>query len=161
MQRILIVGLIGAALWFGYVFVASSLQSDEDRVRIVLEDIVDAFNARKPKRILEHLDASWREESSRLDREKLRTLLRAMALRSGALAGANPKGRRAFLESGIEVDVDGETAIAVFEAGVRARAGRDARELWRAAFTCEFKRIDGDWLMVRSRHETISGRRPF
>jgi hypothetical protein len=167
MAKRLIIGFaVLIAIWIAYFSLAERLRSDEDRVRGALREISSAFNEQEVGRVKDHLHPDWRDETLKVDRERLGMMMRAAFMRRGPLSGSGLNRRVELQGPGggfdeIEVTIDGDRAEATFDAVFLERDGASYAEKWRGAFTCELRRVDGDWLLFRSRHETVSGRRPF
>ncbi|MEZ6195523.1 MAG: nuclear transport factor 2 family protein [Planctomycetota bacterium] len=155
--------LIGAGLVFVLVVAVRQtlklLASEESRVRAAVERVIDAFNDRDGGDVLEGLTTDFRETTLGFGRDDIRRALAVAFLRGGTPLARGDQ--RAAVRGDIAVRVDGEAATAEFVIAVESRSGGEWTETWRAAFVIELEKRDDRWLLHRSSHESLSGRRPF
>lgn len=155
---ILLVLLAGIAYGFG-VF-----DSDETRIRNLFGGLVGSFNDTHLSGCLEGFAEDYRDatESTVVDRDRLK-----MALRVTFLRMVDPK-TKAFLlrlrlpDEAMSIDIadpaDKATVVCTLYLE-RSRAGGWQSE-WQVRVTAQLKKVEGEWHIHESKHETTAGARP-
>ncbi len=159
MKRLLLIGaLIFVAFLAGRALYVS-MASDETRIGWLFADEAAAFNSASAFSTLDHFALDYHDDTDGWDLPTLR----------GAVIWAFQNRRDAqhrFLlrvelpEQAGTVAVDGDTATAEFPVRLHEGRGSDERLGWELRVTAGLRRIDGEWRVVRSTHETVSGQRP-
>ena len=153
-----ILGLVLAlgALYLVGAWLVDTFTSDETKIRRIVADMEEAYNAGKPGSCVGPLAKDWRHEGYELDRELL----------LGALFQASRERDRetkqllscvAVDEDAAEVTLDGERATLACEA-VFSRLRHGAwEETWRIHAEAELADGDDGWRIVKSRHQDLRG----
>lgn len=116
---------------------------DEEAIRGTLQAMAEAAQARRGKGVLDHISEDFIGNEGAYDREGLARLIRAQFL-AGQAIGVHP-GR-------IEVELDGDRAIARFPLRVDDASGRwlpDRRA--DLDLTTGWRRQGGDWVCYHAR----------
>lgn len=149
--------LVGAAV----VKVVDLMTSDETKIWHVIDDVARAFGTRDRGDLVRHFAPSWRDETTGVERADLdRGLMWLFQDQSRVHEGlftlrADPDA------NAYTVDVDGDRASARTEVAIEQRETGGWEEVWRIALELELERRDGRWMIASTRHETLSGARPF
>lgn len=151
MSRILKIALVVAAVALGAWLAVRALASDETVVRWRLEGLVESFNDRSVLSFASGFSPDYRDDTAGVDRSMLQRML--------LVVGRQRPGYRAELDPGRLVVTVGEPPdTARAEGAVRLLDG--GQLLWEVALRAELQRVRGDWLVTRTEHETLQGRRP-
>ena len=142
-----LVALVVYAIW-------SASVSDETRVRWLLQDAVQDFNATS-KSCMTPLADDWRDTTVReLDRATLSRAITALFFRF-----VDAKSKAFTLHLTLPEDtlqIDTEAGTATFELHLDEAGGA----LWHVRVDAQLEQVDGAWRVRRSSHETLQGRRP-
>jgi len=151
MRRLPLLALIVVGLVVGGVALASALTSDEERIRERLADLVTDFNERSALSLSGGYTADFVDETTGADRSLLRQLVLVLDQRRSSY-------RTELVPDALVIEVEdgADTAAAVFD----ARLLDGDRSVWEVKIHAELRREGGAWLIARSRHETLAGRRP-
>lgn len=155
-----VVGAVGLVLaaWFGARAVLAAMQSDEDLVRELLQQEREAFDAGSTTTTMHRFAADYRDASGITVTQLHSAVLWAMQNRRG------PDGTfRYSVQFDAEllpVEVDCDTATASFDLALVDET-TPSTPTWTVRVDAEFARREGRWWLVRSRHATVSGRRPW
>lgn len=142
-----------AVLFFAGRWLVHALASDETRIRWVVEDMVDGFNAQRNDRVLAGLAKEFRDETSGATRDDVR-----QALAYAFFNEVDPKTNRFRLKARMAdappvVQVqEGEPPTAKAAVAVDIALLREDREerWWDARVEGELLKRDGEWLWVRT-----------
>jgi hypothetical protein len=159
MKRLLLLLVLGIAVFAGGRALYRSLASDETRIGWLLQDEVDAFNGASVLNLMPHFAADYRDDTAGVD---------AQMLRGGvAWAWQNQRGANGQFAWHLElpehagtVTIDGDAATAVFPLELFDGAGDAAQMVWSLRVDAKLLRKDGEWWIARSTHQTIAGRAP-
>lgn len=138
------------------------LVSDETRIRWLLEDAASSFNQAHLRSCLEAFHLDYRDTTTGLERARLGHVLRLLFLRD-----LDPK-TKAFLfrvrlpteDLAIQVDDNGEQAEARFQLDLEKKRQEAWQSQWQVWVTAKLQKVDGEWRIHRSSHETAAGRPP-
>ena len=162
MKRLLSIALVACALWLAMGFVRDALRSDEERIRVLLEYEVAAFNSANAFSTLTRFADDYRDTSGGFDRDMLRSALRYAFLTRRDAHGAF-RHRCELGWDGLSIDVDdgGGSAEARFVLTLFATRDDDSPVDWEVDVTANLGWRDGGWLVVSSKHTTTRGKRPW
>lgn len=158
LQTVALVGLFFAGRWLYLVFA-----SDETQIRWVIERMTEGFNDTRANPCLDALAPSFVDTTSGADRELVHRALVQLFFT------AKDETTKKFLYS-VEMPED-EMKIQVAEsdpptATIDALARffevhGEARSLaWEIRVHGELAECEDDWQLVRTQHDTVSGKRP-
>lgn len=158
---LLLLGTVALAIaaYAGYRMSAS----DETRIRWLLEDAASSFNNTHLSGCLEAFDKDYKDTTmSRVDRAVLANVLRYLFLKR-----VDPK-TKAFLyrvrlpeeDLAIQVGEQGQQAEASFALDLEERHEDQWQSAWQLEVTAQLHKVEGDWLILRSSHETVMGKPP-
>jgi hypothetical protein len=158
---LLLLGIVAVAIaaYAGYRMSAS----DETRIRWLLEDAASSFNHTSLSGCLEAFDKDYKDTTMRrVDRAVLASVLRYLFLKR-----IDPK-TKAFLwrvrlpeeDLAIQVGEQGQQAEARFALDLEERHQGQWQSAWQLKVTVQLHKVEGDWLIRRSSHETVMGRPP-
>jgi len=159
---LLLLGIVavGIAAYAGYRMLAS----DETRIRWLLDDAASSFNNTHLAGCLEgfHLDYHDTTTTPKLDRALLSAGLRVLFLRH-----VHPKTKKFQLrvrvpaeDLTIQIDDGGEQAEARFTVDMEQQRQGAWQSEWQLRVTAQMHKVDGDWRIQRSSHETTAGKPP-
>ena len=162
MRRVFALLLAAIALWFAAGFVRDALRTDEERIRVLLEDEVEAFNAANAFSTLTGFADDYRDTSGGFDRDMLRSALRYAFLTRRDAHGAF-RHRCDLGWDGLSIDVDdgAGSAQARFVLTLFATRDEDSPVDWEVDVDAKLSWRDGRWLVVSSKHTTTRGKRPW
>jgi len=144
------------ALYAGVAFLVEVLTPEETKIRRLLGDMEEAYNAGRPGSCVEPVAKDWHHEGHEIDRELLFGALVQTALDRDRET-KELRTRVELDEDAAEVAVDGERATAACDATFfRLRAGQWS-ESWRVHLEAELEDRDDGWEIVRSRHRDLAG----
>jgi hypothetical protein len=144
------------ALYLGSGLVIRFFASDETRIRWLVAQMEEAYNAGRPGSCVGPLAKDWRHEGSSIDREQLLGGL-FQAARERDKETRQLRSKVEVDEDAVQVSVDGERATLATEALFwRLRAG-SWEESWRLRIEAELEDGDEGWEIVRSRHQDLAG----
>ncbi len=156
----LIVIGIGAAWFLGYL-VHRALLSEEARIRELMDDMAEGFNAGSPSAAMQGLDASFHEETSGATRAEIHQFLVWLYFNE-----RDPKTKdfrfRVELED-IEVLLGPEKQ----KADLKLRAvflelrAKEFKPVCEIDLEADLEKKDSGWRVLASRHTLVSGKRPF
>jgi hypothetical protein len=155
-RKILLLALALGALWVVGAWLVELLTSDETKIRRLVADMEEAYNAGSPGSCVGPLARDWRHEGYEVDRELLLGGL-FQAARERDRETKQLRTRVEVDEDAMEVTVEGEHAALACDAVFsRLRAGQ-WNETWRAHLEAELADGDDGWKIVRSRHRDLRG----
>jgi len=134
--------------------------SDETRIRMLLDDCVDDFNARRVLSLMDGFTLDYEDSTSGTDRNRLQGALLYLFQRR-----IDKKTRRFRYQIVMPED---SVRIEVAEGEPRARADLglelvedDRRVSWKLDVHAELIESDGVWRIRKSSYETVAGERPI
>ena len=141
---------VGVALWLLLG------PSPEEQVRRHLRAMAKDFNAGRTGPCSRGLSEDYLETTTGVSREEIRGYLASLRLQDGK----ENFRYRVTLPEEIDVTIDPQDAtkattdfIAIFD----ERSKEEWRTRWRVEIRAEIVKIDGDWRVRRSSHETLKG----
>jgi hypothetical protein len=154
------VTLASLAVYSGFRMLAS----DETKIRWLLEDATESFNGTSVSGCVAGFHMDYKDKTDRLiDRGTLSQALLYMFMhkRDGKSDRFLYRVDLPAESLTILIEEDGE-AVATFDLHLELQEQDDGerREAWRIGATAWLRETDGDWLIHRSSHRTISGRQP-
>jgi len=161
-RRALLGALALLALWFVWGTIRDALRTDDERIVLLLQAEVDAFNEASLVSSLRSFSDDYRDDSGGFDRSMLlRALLYAYQNRRDT--DGQFRHRCAIDFDALELDVasDDGKAEARFPLTLYATRDIDAAVDWMVDVTATLEARDGTWRFVRSRHQTKRGKRPW
>jgi hypothetical protein len=164
MRGLLVAVLFLVGVPYGVSKLYRELATDSTKVRWVVTEFVDAFNAGDIDGAMACFASGYRDESDEenpIDRSAIHRALLA------AVQNTDPQSKqpRFELKTGdeliriVELDPEGGTAQISLEVSVRERTAGN-RLIWKVKGVVDMRRNDGDWTIVRSTHQTVVGARP-
>ena len=162
MKRILLVALAIGTLWFAARAAADALRSDEERIRLVFEAEVAAFNDAAVFSTLANFADDFRDTSGGFDRALLLSALRYAFLNRRDAEGAF-RHRCQIAWDGVvtEIHEDAGLAEARFTLALFSGRNEDSPVEWEVDVIAKLQWRDGRWLITESKHTTNRGRRPW
>lgn len=155
-KRILFALIALVVLFLGARSLLRFFSSDETKIRRLVAQMEEAYNAGKPGSCVGPLSKDWRHEGYELDRELLLGAL-FQAARERDKETRQLRTRVEVDEQAVVVTVDGEHATLATEATFfRLRAGA-WEESWRMRIEAELSDGDDGWEIVKSRHQDERG----
>ena len=155
-RKILALLLALGALYLGVNFLVELFTSDETKIRHLLGDMEEAYNAGKPRSCIEPVAKDWHHEGYEIDRELLFGAL-AQTFLDRDRETKQLRTRVEVDEGAAEVAVDGERAAVACEATFfRLRAGQWS-ESWHVRLEADLEDRDDGWEIVKSRHRDERG----
>jgi hypothetical protein len=159
---LLLLGIVAVAIagYAGY----GMLASDETRIRGLLDDAASSFNHTRLGGCLEAFDHDYQDPTTTptLDRAMLTNVLRYLFLRR-----VDPKTKTFQLrvripteDIAIQVGEGGEQAEARFTLDLEQQRQGAWQSEWQLRVTAQMHKVDGDWRIQRSSHETAAGKPP-
>lgn len=143
-------------LYLGSGLVIRWFASDETRIRWIVADMEEAYNAGDPSGCVESIARSWKHEGNELDRQMLfGALLRIAQERERETRAL--RSRVEVDEEAAEIVVADERATLTLDATFQRRRGEEWKPAWHVRIVAEL--VDGDdgWEIVASRHEDLEG----
>ncbi len=140
-----------------------ALASDESRIRSRMESMAVAFNDRNLGNFVRAFDTSYRDETERrLDRPMLDRALRYLFL----TRTERSKGfalRLKIMDDSLEIQIEeeGEQANVTFEGMLEERTRDEWKLRWHVEVDARMHKVEGEWLILSTRHSTLEGRRPL
>jgi hypothetical protein len=156
LRRVLGALLVLAVLVLGTRGLVRFLAPAEAKIRRLVEQMEDAYNAGKPGTCVGPLARDWRHEGHSIDRQMLLGGL-FQAARERDPETRELRSRVAVDDGTLSVTVDGERAELSAEATFSRLSAGEWREAWRARFEAELEHGDDGWKIVRSRHADVAG----
>lgn len=155
MRRAIAAGALALVVVWLAPEVWRALRSHQARLRDMVAEAAAAFDAKSMRGCLRAFHSEYRDETARVDRDTLQRALAFVFLRR--------RLRVRVPEEHLEVELDraGESAHLTFRAILLRKAGASWREVWEVRVEATARREGGRWKFWRSRHETVSGRRPW
>ena len=157
---ILLLGIVAIAIaaYAGYRMSAS----DETRIRWLLGDAADSFNHTRLSGCIGAFDKDYQDTTTRIDRANLASVLRYLFLKR-----VDPK-TKAFLHRvlmpeesmSIEIADAGQEAEVKFDLDLQQQQGETWQSTWQLRVTAQLHKVDGDWRIRQSSHETAMGKPP-
>jgi len=161
-KRLVIIAACALA-GFGIYRLAMLFVPEETRIRQLMETMVEAFNDRDAGDCAAGLADDFREETVKLGKPEVHALLVHLFFaqrdsRTGEVPyriEVPPESLRVTLGPG-----GGEAKVELIARFLEDR-GKGARPVWEAAISADIVKVDGEWRVKRSSHESASGKRPF
>lgn len=159
MNRFLLAALAAFAAFFGARAIVRALASDETKIRWVLEDMADGFNATRMSRVLGGLANDFLDETSGADRELVHAGLARLFFEE-----KDPETKR-FLyrveipKQDVSIERDGETANVDLAATFFEVHGATEKLVWKARIHAAFAKTKDGWKIRRSENQTVEGGR--
>jgi hypothetical protein len=161
-RRLLVFSLALGALWFAARAVADSLRTDEERIRLLLQDEVEAFNGASMLSTLDCFADDYRDTSGGFDRAMLRSaLLWAFHNRRDSEGRFRHRCDLGWDALAIDVDEAGDAAEARFPLTLFSTRTPDSGVEWDVDVVAKLRWTDGRWLVASSTHKTTRGKRPW
>lgn len=162
MKRILSFLVPAAFVAILVVVAIKALAGDESRIRSQIEAFTVAFNDQNLGNCLDVIDPGYRDESvTEVDRKMLTTVLRYVFMKQMRSDGKAVAMRIRVPEQSLHIEIDeGEKAHVDFEGILENRKGEEWRLQWHVQVESTMRKVDGDWLIYRTRHSTLEGKRP-
>ena len=160
MKRVLLaVALLIVAVVAGRaIYIASA--SDETRIRWVLQEEAEDFNNAAVLGILSGFASDYRDLTTGLDRPSLRGALVFVYQNRRDPREGRFLYRVELPEDALQIDVDGDRAVATFPLRLYEGLDEAATLTWEVEITADLELRQGEWVIVQSRHETLQGERP-
>ncbi len=157
MAKKLVLSLLALlALYLGIGPLRRLFASDETKIRWLVEQMEEAYNAGRPGSCVGPLAKGWRHEGYEIDRELLLGAL-FQAARERDRETRQLLSRVVVDEDALVIRVDGARATLEVPATFsRLRAGQ-WQESWRISVTAELEHGDEGWEIARSRHADLAG----
>jgi hypothetical protein len=156
LKKILLPLVALIALYLGAGLVIRFFASDETKIRWLVAQMEEAYNAGRPGSCVGPLAKDWRHEGYSIDREQLLGGL-FQAARERDRETRELRTRVEVDEEAVEVTLDGSRATLATEARFfRLRAGA-WEPSWHLRVTAELEDGDDGWEIVKSRHEDLAG----
>ena len=158
LRRLLLIAAVLVAVYFGVGAILRAFASDETKIRRLFADEAAAFNDCAALSVLSHFAPTWRDETSGVTWQTLRSgLLWVFQNRRDPPS----KRFRYRLEVGeYDVEVQGEQASATVPLVLHEGLDAGEKVIWELSVTAELGKHDGEWRVDRSRHETVRGAAP-
>jgi hypothetical protein len=148
-----------------------ALASDETRIRWRIEAMQEGFNDQRTARVLRGLTQDFRDATEGVGRQEVREALASIFLRNLGNQGVPTEYRlelpdehwRIELHEEPEADADGPQRARAWIKAVFTEVRGEATELyWDVDIEAELiEDPEQGWLIQRTEHKTISGRRRF
>jgi ketosteroid isomerase-like protein len=162
-------GLIVAVLFlvgvpYGVTRLYREMATDSTKVRWVVTEFVDAFNANDMDTAIAYFAPDYADESNE-EQTLNRASIHAALLAAARSVDPQTKKPKLELKTGeeliriVELDTGAGTALISLEVSVRER-GAGGRVVWKVKGTASLRRGDEGWKIVRTAHETVVGARP-
>ena len=161
MRRILLVLLALVALFLGIRALVHALASEDTKIRWLLEDMTEGFNDTRMNPILRGLGAEFTDDGSGAHKADVRAGLARLFLQRKDPQTKKFPYRAAIAPEGFTVSVhEGETpsAEAEFVLVIEESAGEEWHAAWKARVKAQLGCDSGDWLLARTRVDTLEGR---
>lgn len=147
--------MIAVALAGVGVVVLRSSPDPETRIRRLVADAVEAFNAEEAGSAIEAFAERWKDETTGIDRQALHRALLFVAMTR------RDRYEIRVLEDSLEIELDPDRPDrAQLALEFQLSDQRAKREPWEVRVEAEVARSGGKWRFASSRHETLRGRRP-
>ena len=157
MQRILTLAALALLLAWGACTAWRKLESDETRIRRLIAESAQGFNAGRPGTAVEPLAETWWDRTNGIHKDTLHQILVAMVFQD-----KDAHGR--FLwqvdvpDDRLTVEVhDDRTAHATLEAAFARKRGDEREPMWSIAIDAELRDGEDGWEVVATQHRTLSG----
>ena len=153
--------LVSVAIIVLMVFVAIRMfASDESRIRSQIESFTVAFNDQNLGNCMDVIDPEYRDETvRRVDRKMLESVLRYIFMSQMRSVGIPMRIR--VPESSIAIEIEeGEQAAVEFEGILENEKAEGWKLQWHLKIESRMRKVDGDWIIYRTSHSTIEGKRP-
>ena len=138
--------------------------SDQSRIHAQIDSFVAGFNDRDLGDCLAVLDPEFRDETMpTLDKKQLQRVLRYVLLSQmrSSMRGVEMRIQVPRESREIEIEDGAEQASADFDLRVEGRSQDKWKLLWRVRVEGRLRKVDGTWLLYRTQHRTIEGKRPL
>jgi hypothetical protein len=159
MKRLLLLAAVLVVAWFAGRALWFALASDDTRIRRLFAHEAAAFNDTATFSVLESFAPGYHDETLGVSLQVLRAgLVWAFQNRR------DPASRRFLLRVALADDfplaIDGDRATATLPLTLFEGLDERERAVWEVSVTADLERRDGEWRVVRSKHETTSGSPP-
>ena len=152
------IGVVCVVAYWIYV----SLVSDSTRIRWLLDEMEDGFNASSARAVVSGLSKDFQEETSRVSSQDIRSFLVYTFLKERDSKTKEFRFRVELGEPQIEVqEPEKKEATVKVRAGFFERRGDRWRVVWEVDIEGDLEKREEGWKIVRSRHATAEGKRPF
>ena len=161
MKRVLLIVIaIPVVLWLGSA-IWWALISDESKVRYRILEMSDAFNAGVNRTVMAGIAEDYQDTATGIDHKIIHLYLVTLFLRQ-----RHPE-TKVF---DVRVEIPDQLGIQTEESSGDITASFDlsftltsqpTREPWVVRVDVRFDERDGEWLVVRSNFQPLSGKRPF
>jgi hypothetical protein len=149
--------LLGIA---GY-FLAELLRSDESKIRRAIEGAAADLNAGRSGGVVAILADDFRDASSGATKREIHAYLAGIFLSQQNRHDGAFRYPATIAPDSWRITVDGDTASAALTAHFEDAKSSEGGVVWEIELEVNLERRDGAWRIVRSKHETSSGRPPF
>ena len=144
-------------------YAVGMFDSDDTRIRNLFANAASSFNATRLSGCLDGFAEDYKDETEwKVDRALLANALRIAFLRSIDSKSKAFLLRLKIPEASMKVAIDeaAETATVELSLSLERRRGETFDPQWQLQVVAKLKKIDGDWLIHESTHETLEGSRP-
>lgn len=146
-RRIPLILLGMLALLLCIYLAKGSATTEEDRIRALLEQMAEEVEDKRPGKVISHLTSDFRVDPEGWTRDGTRTIM------AGYFFGI--KGRISVALRDVEIDIQGDQALATLRAGFvqggELAAGLRPDQAY--AFRCDLVKLDGEWMIRRVEKE--------
>ena len=164
MNRIILLALALILLSLGARLVFSHFVSEETKIRWLVEDMVEGFNAGKARQSVRGLDSNWSHAERPLDRDMLRGFILGEAMQGGLGSRRAFPWRVELPPDSLRIQVAEDEDSAALEAELLFSHNRSGTEepadwelQWHLRLLAELHPTDEGWRILKSRHEDIQG----
>ena len=154
--RFLTLVLLAAVVFVGGCVLVRILAPDEVKIRWLIEDAAEAYDAGKPKSTLTDLSETWFDRESGLHKDTLHQILVYHMWTDKDDEGF--VGSVVIPEESLMIEVgDDDTATARLEARFFRRTHGEPVLRWRIEVEAELAELEDGWKIVGSTHRTLEG----
>ena len=159
MQRFLLSFFLGIALFFGVRVLIRALASDETKIRRVVSEMADGFNATRMNPILDGLAQDFLEETWGADRQMVRQGLAAMFFERKDEVTKGFLYRLRIPEEQFRVTLDGDNAKLELVAEFDELHGEQTKLRWKASIHADATKTPDGWKIRRAKSDSLEGER--
>lgn len=159
-RRVLLFAAATAATVALGAWLLAALASDEDKIRRLLAESAEAFDAGAVGAVLEGFAPTWRDQTLGIDREALRVALLYAFLRRSDGARYRVELDADAVAVRFDDAVPDERASAEFEVTLHRRRADVEALVWTVAVQATVAKVEGHWRIVGSTHRTLAGAMP-
>ena len=164
MKRTLQIAALLVVLGLGVRMLVRGLAAEETKIRWVIEEMVAGFDDGHAGNAISGLAESWRHEGRSVERDMIRGFVFAESMQNRESETGAFRWDAELPEETWSVELGPEERSATvrtevrFAYLVRLQDGEPVWEpRWHIRLEAELERLDGDWRVVRSRHEDLQG----